>query len=118
MGSIDLNTVERIPIRIKENALVARIAAFNLGASASGAAIVFCRTIYLYKVSREELVNNIPFLRHEVMHVLQYEREGFFGFLFKYLWLSIRFGYRQNPFELEARDAQTDKEILKRIQII
>lgn len=107
-----------IPVRIKENSLVARIAAFNLGASQSGAAIVFCRTIYLYKVSKTELTQNIPYLRHEVMHVLQYEREGFLGFLFKYLWLSIRFGYRQNPFEIEARAAQTDKEILKRVRIL
>lgn len=107
-----------IQVRIKENALVARIAAFNLGASKGGAAIVFGRTIYLYKVSREQLLNNVPYIRHEVMHVLQYEREGFFGFLFKYLWLSIRFGYRQNPFEIEAREAQTDKEILKKVVIL
>ena len=107
-----------IQVRIKENALVARIAAFKLGASKTGAAIVFGSTIYLYKVTREELLSNIPYLRHEVAHVLQYHREGWFGFLAKYLWLSLRFGYRQNPFELEARDAQTDKEILKKVTIL
>jgi hypothetical protein len=50
--------------------------------------------------------------------VLQYQREGFFGFLLKYLWYSVRFGYRQNPFEIEAREAQIDKEILKKVRII
>jgi hypothetical protein len=107
-----------VKIRIKENALVARIAAFNLGASDVGAAIVFGRTIYLYKVTREQLLANIPYLRHEVAHVLQYEREGWFGFLAKYLWYSIRFGYKQNPFETQARESQTDKEILNQVQIL
>jgi hypothetical protein len=107
-----------IKVRIKEDALVARIAAFNLGASSKGAAIVFGKTIYLYKVTRVELLENTPYLRHELMHVLQYQREGFFGFLFKYLWYSLRFGYRQNPFEIEARESQTDKEILKRFSIV
>lgn len=107
-----------IPVRIKENAFVARIAAFNLGASAVGAAIVFGKTIYLYKIRKDEILKNIPYLRHEVMHVLQYQREGLVRFWLKYLWYSIRFGYRQNPFEIEARNAQTDKEILKKVRIL
>ncbi len=107
-----------IEVRIRENALVARIAAFNLGASKQGAAIVFGRTIYLHKVSRDQLLKNIPYLRHEIAHVLQYEREGYFSFLAKYLWYSLRFGYQNNPFEREAQQAQTDKEILKRVRIL
>ncbi len=107
-----------IKVRIKENALVARIAAFNLGASDAGAAIVFGKTIYLYKVTREQLLANIPYLRHEVAHVLQYQREGWFGFLAKYVWLSIRFGYRKNPMEIEAQNAQNDKEILNQVTIL
>lgn len=107
-----------IEVRIKENALVARIAAFNLGASKHGAAIVFGSTIYLYKVTKKQLKSNIPYLRHEVAHVLQYKREGWVGFLAKYLWYSLRFGYRQNPFELEAQNAQTDKEILNKVRIL
>ena len=98
--------------------MVARIAAFNLGASKKGAAIVFGRTIYLHKVTKEQILGNIPYLRHEVAHVLQWKREGYFGFLVKYLWFSLRFGYRQNPFEIEAREAQTDKEILKKVDIL
>lgn len=107
-----------IEVRIKENALVARIAAFNLGASKHGAAIVFGRTIYLYKVTKQQLLANIPYLRHEVAHVLQYEREGWFGFLAKYLWYSLRYGYRNNPLELEAKNSQTDKEILNQVRIL
>ncbi len=107
-----------IEVRIKENALVARIAAFNLGASGHGAAIVFGTTINLYKVSREDFLKNTPYLLHELTHVLQYQREGFVGFLLKYLWYSIRFGYRQNPFEVEARAAQTDKKILNQFTIL
>lgn len=107
-----------IEVRIKENALVARIAAFNLGASAQGAAIVFGCTIYLYKVTKSEILRNLPYLRHEVAHVLQYKREGYVRFWLKYLWYSLRFGYKQNPYEVQAREAQTDKEILNKVRIV
>ncbi len=107
-----------ITVQIKENTLIARIAAFNLGASKKGAAIVFGKTIYLHKVTKDQIMKNIPYLRHEVAHVLQWQREGYVVFLLKYLWYSVRFGYRQNPFEVEARAAQTDKEILKKVSIL
>lgn len=107
-----------VQVRIKENALVARVAAFKLGASKRGAAIVFGRTIYLFRVTKDQILNDLPYLRHEVAHVLQYQREGFIRFLMKYVWYSIRFGYLQNPFEIEAREAQTDKEILNKVWVL
>lgn len=41
-------------------------------------------------------------MAHEVCHCFQYEKYGFFGFLFKYLWLTYKHGYDFNPLELEA----------------
>ena len=43
-------------------------------------------------------------IRHEAVHVGQYQREGVVKFLVKYLYYSARYGYEQNPYEVEARD--------------
>lgn len=107
---------KQITIRIKEQAFIARLAAFKLGTKR--VAIVFGQTIYLYGASRKDFQNNAYWLRHEVMHVLQYQREGWIRFLFKYVWLSIRFGYRNNPLEKEAQSAENDKEILIRVRFL
>jgi hypothetical protein len=39
--------------------------------------------------------------------VEQFRRHGFFKFLFLYLWESLRHGYHDNRFEVEARAAET-----------
>jgi len=44
-------------------------------------------------------------LRHERCHVAQWERLGW-RFLPLYLWYTLRYGYRQNPLEVEARAAE------------
>jgi len=108
----------QLTVRIKENTLIARIAALKLGATHSGAAIVFGKTIYLYKVSRQQLLANQPYLRHELAHVIQWHWEGCARFLLKYIWYTIRYGYRNNPYEVEARQAQTDNDILKQFFIL
>jgi hypothetical protein len=41
-------------------------------------------------------------LKHEYCHVLQYEKYGFFGFLMKYMWYQMKYGYDKNPLEVEA----------------
>jgi hypothetical protein len=46
--------------------------------------------------------------RHELQHIYQVWRMGWFGFYFKYLWLGIRHGYKKHPFELEAKKHQHD----------
>jgi len=42
-------------------------------------------------------------LRHEAVHVRQWERHGYIPFLFRYLWFHFRCGYEHNPFEIDAR---------------
>jgi len=44
--------------------------------------------------------------RHENKHKEQWKREGLIKFAVKYLWYQIRYGYQNNPFEIEAREAE------------
>lgn len=69
---------------------------------------------------KSEQKNNLPedLVVHEIAHVLQYKREGFVRFLYKYLRdyrhnlqkykkldeLSRHLAYRDIPFEIEARE--------------
>ena len=89
-------------IRIKERSFIARIAAFVL--QTNNVAIVFGKTIYLWNATKEDILNNQNWLRHELVHVRQFIRYGFFPFIFMYLWESIKKGYYQNKFEVEARN--------------
>lgn len=45
-------------------------------------------------------------IRHESKHWEQYQSLGAIKFYAKYLWLSARYGYRNNPMEVEARAAE------------
>ena len=44
--------------------------------------------------------------KHELMHIEQMEREGKPLFLLKYNWYWITRGYWNNPYEIEAREAE------------
>lgn len=45
-------------------------------------------------------------LRHEARHLEQIERDGRMLFTVRYLWWLIRYGYRANPYEVDARRAE------------
>jgi hypothetical protein len=62
----------------------------------SVAGITFCTTVFLSPASPPSL----QLLLHELGHVRQYRRDK--AFAMRYLWESIRRGYRRNRFELEA----------------
>lgn len=94
----------KINYRIKENSAIAKIAAKKLQASA--AAIVLGKTIHLYNVSRPDFLQNERWLKHELCHVKQFVRYGYISFIAKYIWESLRHGYRQNKYEIEARKAE------------
>lgn len=49
---------------------------------------------------------NGPLLRHERCHLEQIERDGRILFTLKYSWWTIRHGYWNNPYEVEARAAE------------
>lgn len=94
-------------IRIRERSWLARIAASKL--RSSGAALVWGRTVHLHRITAIQFLSNQRLLLHELCHVRQYQRYGFIGFLARYLWLSIRHGYYNNPLEVEARAAEEEE---------
>jgi hypothetical protein len=59
----------------------------------------------LFSQAKEDVTDVL--FRHEMEHVYQVRRKGWFGFYLKYLWLS-RKGYKNHPFELAANKRQTD----------
>ncbi len=94
---------------IREGSWVARIAARVLRADA--AAIVIGRTIHLHNTSAAMFLSNTRWLRHELVHVRQFQQHGFFPFIAKYLWESGLNGYQKNKWEVEARQGEEDELI-------
>lgn len=91
-------------ILIKENAWIAKLAAKKL--RSTNVAIVIGKTIHLYNVTKEQFLKNEKWVKHEVCHLQQFKKNGHFIFIFKYLWESIRHGYQNNKYEVEARKAE------------
>lgn len=91
---------------IKEKSWIARIAAWKL--NATSVAIVVGHTIHLHNTKKEELLSNKEWLTHELCHIRQFEEHGFFRFILKYLLESIRHGYYNNKYEVEAREAERE----------
>lgn len=90
---------------VKENSWLARIAAWKL--NSDSVAMVLGKTIHLYNSSKENFLNDERWLKHELCHIKQFKEHGYFMFVVKYLWESVRKGYYNNRFEVEAREAET-----------
>ena len=90
--------------RIKENSWIAKIAAKKL--KAKSVAIVIGSTIHLCNTSKEDFLSDDAWVKHEVCHVEQFRKYGFFTFIFLYLVESYNKGYYNNKFEVEARNAE------------
>ncbi len=74
-----------------------RVGGWLLGRrSVSG--ITFWNTVMLEKGAECD----VELLLHEARHVAQYQEDRLFPF--KYLWRSIRYGYENNPYEVDARE--------------
>jgi hypothetical protein len=50
--------------------------------------------------------HNVPLLRHERKHIEQMRRDGKLVYLIKYSYWFLRYGYKMNPYEVEARAAE------------
>ncbi|HZW70254.1 MAG TPA: DUF4157 domain-containing protein [Hanamia sp.] len=92
--------------RIKENSLIAKIAAAKL--KSGSVAIVIGSTIHLHRVSEKDFLKNEKWVKHEMCHIQQFKKFGFFKFILKYLRESARVGYYNNRFEVEARKAESE----------
>ena len=53
-----------------------------------------------------ERINEAPLIRHEQAHWTQAQRMGVVRWYAAYLWGLLRHGYRNNPLEIEAREAE------------
>ncbi|MEO9003687.1 MAG: DUF4157 domain-containing protein [Ginsengibacter sp.] len=89
---------------IKEQSWVAKAAAKKL--HSENVAIVLGKTIHLYNVSKEHFLKDERWVKHEMCHVHQFKKYGFLNFITKYLWESIKHGYYNNKYEIEARRAE------------
>jgi hypothetical protein len=96
--------MDLVGIRIKENSFLARIAALKL--RSGRVAMVIGNTIHLHNVTRADFLKNESWVKHELCHIQQFKKHGFVPFLAKYLWESVRHGYHNNKFEVEARKAE------------
>jgi hypothetical protein len=93
-------------VQIRENSWLARIAAMKL--RVDSVALTLGNTIHLYRASREELLGNDRWLRHELAHVEQFRKYGFIAFIGMYLAEWLKNGYYENKYEVEARAAEQD----------
>lgn len=71
----------------------------------SNVAMVLGKTIHLSGVKRENFLKNRSWVAHELCHVRQFQEHGYLRFLWLYLRESLRVGYYQNKYEVEARIA-------------
>ena len=86
---------------IIENSFLAFMARKKL--KSSNVAMVIGKKIYLSGVTKSNFLKNEKWVRHELVHVEQFKRYGFYKFLFLYFVESIKMGYYKNKFEVEAR---------------
>ena len=104
-----VQSVAKIKCNIKENSFIARIAAWKLGSKQ--VAIVIGRTIHLHNTNKSDFLSNIRWMRHEAAHLHQFKQYGFLSFLIRYVFESLKSGYQNNKYEIEARSAEKDENI-------
>ena len=46
---------------------------------------------------------------HEARHIFQINRDGYIKFTVKYLFWLLKYGYRKNPYEIDARKAANER---------
>ena len=98
------NKLDDADFHIKENSWLAWIAAKKL--RSDSVVFVLGKTIHLHNTSKEAFLQNKRWLNHERCHIRQFKEHGFIGFIIKYLVESIRHGYHNNKYEIEARAAE------------
>ena len=69
----------------------------------------------LFKQPKNDVSSEL--FRHELQHVYQIQKHGWFKFFAKYLWYTIRYGCKKNPFEVEARKKSTKKLTIAEVKM-
>ena len=86
---------------IRAGSWVPRLGGWLSGHGQPATAVTLGRTIIVHPSA--ELSRRL--LQHELAHVRQWRQQPF-TFPLRYVWQHLRHGYRNNPFEVEARDAE------------
>lgn len=102
--------MHKVSFSIKEDSLIARVAAAKL--RAERAAIVLGNTVHLWRTTSDDFLNNERWVRHELTHIRQFKQYGFLKFILLYLFESIRNGYYNNKYEVEARRMESGDDNL------
>jgi hypothetical protein len=89
--------------KIVENSPFARVARMVL--KSRNVAMVLGKTIHLSGVKRETFLKDSGWVAHELCHIRQFREHGYLRFLWLYLRESMRVGYYNNKYEVEARIA-------------
>ena len=83
-----------------------KICLFFFRGNSIGAAMIHPwkkKIIWYYK---DGYPHSIQMQRHEKQHLIQIAKEGSWKFVFKYLFYLLKYGYTNNPYEVEARQAE------------
>jgi hypothetical protein len=107
--------LKKLSYHIKERSLIARLAAWKL--NCNKVAIVIGQSIHLHNTKQQEFLADKRWLLHELKHLEQFKRYGLMRFIFLYIWESIRHGYTNNKYEIEARAAEKDEQLLERMEL-
>ena len=91
-------------LNVRENSWIAKWAARKL--KSDNVAIVIGKTIHLHKVNHSRFLADEKWVIHEVCHLQQFKKHGTFIFILKYVWESLKHGYYNNKYEVEARKAE------------
>jgi len=98
-------------IRIRQNSWIAKVASWCI--KEKDVAFTLFKTIHLSQSTPRVFLNNQRWVAHELTHVRQFATYGNLRFIFMYLSESLRNGYYNNKWEVEARAEEDCVEILQ-----
>ena len=67
------------------------------------AAMINPFTLNIVTRKKDLLIDKFLYI-HETCHIIQVKRDGRIKFLIKYLFFNLKYGYYNNPYEVEARN--------------
>ncbi len=80
-------------------------------------AITIGFTIYLHNSTKKQFLENSKWVSHELTHIKQFEKYGKFKLICLYLFESIKNGYYNNKFEIEARANENNDALVKEYEL-
>jgi hypothetical protein len=109
-----------IKVKIKKMGILWKIYLYIWALLIRSNTIIGFTTFWNSIIIREGYENNQSLILHELTHIKQIHDEGLLKFTFKYVINLFKYGYRNNPYEVEARaNSKTDGiEFLKNFNII